>query len=78
MDQLLLDILENERPYAWLYQFFLMALVSMIPFSPIPVLAAFVASHHTFFRALQLTCSGLRSDHSFYISLAKAYCVMPH
>lgn len=48
MEKLLIDIIQNEVSFAWLYQFFLMALVSMIPFAPIPVLAAFIASNHAF------------------------------
>lgn len=58
MDQLLLDILENERPYAWIYQFFIMAIVSMIPFAPIPVLAAFIASNHALFPGFAINMLG--------------------
>ncbi|MEK4701900.1 VTT domain-containing protein [Solibacillus sp. FSL R7-0668] len=58
MDQLLLDIIQNERPLAWLYHFFLMVLVSMIPFAPIPILATFIASNHAFLPGLAINMLG--------------------
>lgn len=36
----------------FLFHFLVMALVSMIPFAPIPALAAFIASKHAFFPGL--------------------------
>lgn len=58
MDQFILDIIQNERPYGSLYQFLIMALVSMIPFAPIPVLAAFIASNNSFFLGLGINLLG--------------------
>lgn len=58
MDQIFLDIIQNERSYGLLYQFLIMVLVSMIPFAPIPVLAAFIASNHSFFPGLAINLLG--------------------
>lgn len=45
MEQLFLDIVQNGKPLAWLYQFLMMVLVSMVLFVPIPVLATFNARY---------------------------------
>lgn len=58
MKNFLLSILQNEEPFAWLFQFLIMALVSMIPFAPIPVLAAFIASNHDFGTGLLINMLG--------------------
>lgn len=58
MEQLFLDIIQNESSFAWLYHFFIMALVSMVPFAPIPVLAAFIASHYDFATGLVINMLG--------------------
>lgn len=58
MENLFLDFVQNDSPFAWLYQFLIMVLVSMIPFAPIPVLAAFVASHHDFLPGLLINMLG--------------------
>ncbi|MCM3711095.1 TVP38/TMEM64 family protein [Sporosarcina luteola] len=71
MDQFFLDIVQNERPLAWLYQFFVMVLVSMIPFAPIPVLAAFIASNHAFFPGLAINMLGTTLGSFFLFLLSK-------
>ncbi|MCH7322763.1 VTT domain-containing protein [Solibacillus sp. MA9] len=58
MEHLFLDFVQNEKPFAWLYQFLIMVLVSMIPFAPIPVLAAFIASNHDFLPGLLINMLG--------------------
>ena len=58
MEQLFLDIVQNESPFTWLYHFFIMAFVSMVPFAPIPVLAAFIASHYDFAIGLLINMLG--------------------
>lgn len=58
MDQIILDLIQNERPYTWLLQFFIMVLVSMIPFAPIPVLAAMIASSHAFIPGFAINILG--------------------
>ncbi|WOV86933.1 VTT domain-containing protein [Sporosarcina oncorhynchi] len=58
MEQLLLDIVQNDSSTAWLYHFLFMVLVSMIPFAPIPVLAALIASNHAFFPGLAINMLG--------------------
>ena len=58
MEKFFLDIIQNESPYVAFYQFLAMVIVSMIPFAPIPVLAAFIASNHSFFPGLAINLLG--------------------
>ena len=73
MEQLFLNILQNESPFTWLYHFFMMALVSMIPFTPIPVLAAFIASHYDSQQGYSLICSVQQRDPFFCFFLVKSF-----
>lgn len=71
MEQLLLDIVQNERPFAWLYQFLMMVLVSMVPFAPIPILAAFIASNHDFLPGLLINMLGTTTGSILLFLLSK-------
>ena len=71
MEQLFLDIVQNESPFAWLYHFFIMALVSMVPFAPIPVLAAFIASHYDFATGLVINMLGTTTGSVLLFLLSK-------
>jgi len=71
MDQYILDILQNKNSFAWVFQFFIMVLVSMIPFAPIPVLAALIASNHTFFTGLAINMIGTTLGATLLFLLSK-------
>ena len=71
MEQLFLDIVQNESPFSWLYHFFIMALVSMVPFAPIPVLAAFIASHYDFVTGLLINMLGTTTGSVLLFLLSK-------
>lgn len=71
MEQLILELVQNESPYTWLYHFFIMMLVSMIPFAPIPVLAAFIASNHDFMPGLMINLLGTTTGSSILFLLSK-------
>ena len=71
MEQLFLDIVQNESPLTWLYHFFIMALVSMVPFAPIPVLAAFIASHYDFVTGLLINMLGTTTGSVLLFLLSK-------
>ena len=71
MEQLFLDIVQNESPFTWLYHFFIMALVSMVPFAPIPVLAAFIASHYDFAIGLVINMLGTATGSVLLFLLSK-------
>lgn len=71
MEQLFLDIAQNERTFAWLYHFLIMALVSMVPFAPIPVLAAFIASHYDFVPGLLINMLGTTTGSILLFLLSK-------
>ncbi|WP_336046637.1 TVP38/TMEM64 family protein [Solibacillus ferritrahens] len=71
MEQLILDLVQNENPYAWLYQFLIMLLVSMIPFAPIPVLAAFIASNYDFIPGLMINLLGTTTGSILLFLLSK-------
>lgn len=71
MEQLLLDIVQNEKSFAWLIQFLLMVLVSMIPFAPIPVLAALIASTHDFLPGFLINMLGTTTGAILLFLLSK-------
>ena len=73
MDQLFLDFVQNERPFSWLYQFLIMAFVSMIPFAPIPVVAAFIANSHDFLPGLLINMLGTITGSLFLFLLSKTW-----
>ena len=72
MEQLFLDIVQNESPFSWLYHFFIMVLVSMVPFAPIPVLAAFIASHYDFVPGLVINMLGTTTGAILLFLLSKS------
>lgn len=58
MEQLLLFLSEGNSSYSIGIQFLLMVLVSLIPFAPIPVLAAYIGSQHDFITGFIINMSG--------------------
>ncbi|MGM9943872.1 MAG: TVP38/TMEM64 family protein [Lysinibacillus sp.] len=72
MEQLFLNIVQNESPFTWLYHFFIMALVSIVPFAPIPVLAAFIASHYDFVSGLLINMLGTTTGSILLFLLSKS------
>lgn len=71
MEQLFLDIVQNEKPLSWLYQFLMMVLVSMVPFAPIPMLATFIASIHDFGTGLLINMLGTTTGSIILFLLSK-------
>ena len=72
MDQFL-DFVQNERPFSWFYQFLIMALVSMIPFAPIPVIAALIANSHDFLPGLLINMLGTLTGSLLLFWLSKTW-----
>ncbi|MER2172184.1 MAG: VTT domain-containing protein [Psychrobacillus psychrodurans] len=71
MEQLFFDIVQNEKTFAWVYQFLIMVLVSMIPFAPIPVVATFVASNQGFLVAFLISILGTTMGSTLLFLLSK-------
>ena len=72
MEQLFLEFIQNDSSTAWLYQFLMMLLVSMVPFAPIPVLAAFIASNHDFLPGLFINLLGTITGSFLLFLLSKS------
>ena len=58
MKQTIFSILQSEHSFDWLYQFLAMAFVSMVPFAPIPLVAALIAGQHSFEIGLLINMTG--------------------
>lgn len=58
MDILLFELLQTDQDGRWIFHFFLMVLVSMIPFAPIPLLASYVATNYDFLAGLFINLIG--------------------
>lgn len=71
MEQFFLDLVKNDSHFSWLIQFLLMAVVSIIPFAPIPVLAAYIASHHDFITGLFINLFGTLTGSILLFLLSK-------
>lgn len=72
MEQFFLDFIHTDRPFAWLYQFLIMMLVSMVPFAPIPVIAAFIASSHSFWDGFIINMLGTLTGSVLLFLLSKS------
>ena len=73
MEQILVSILEYKQTYMWILQFLMMALVSMIPFAPIPILATIIATNHTFTIGLAINLAGTVTGSILLFWLSKSF-----
>ena len=58
MEQLLETLSNSDTSLSIFLQFFLMVLVSLVPFAPIPVLATFIGTNHSFLIGLCINLGG--------------------
>lgn len=73
MEKFISNILESDSPFAALYQFLVLALASMIPFTPIPVIAIYIASNHNFINGLFINLLGTLMGSSLLYFLSKTW-----
>lgn len=73
MEQLLLFLSESNSPYSVVVQFLVMVLVSLIPFAPIPVLAAYIGSQHDVVTGFIINMSGTLTGSILLYGFSKTF-----
>lgn len=71
MEQFFLDIIKSDSSFAWIIQFLIMVVISIIPFAPIPILAAYIASHQDFINGLLINLFGTLTGSILLFLLSK-------